>query len=67
MKKLFTPIVVSVLALTSCGAGGGTVNQSSAEFAKTIEGNSVVVLDVRTPAEFSSGHISGAVNTRISD
>lgn len=32
------------------------------DFAKKISDKSVVLLDVRTPAEFASGHISGATN-----
>jgi len=65
MKKLTVAIIVSVFALTSCGAGGGVVNQSSAEFAKTIEDKSVVILDVRTAGEFMEGHIAGAINIDV--
>lgn len=65
MKKLIAAVFVSVFALTSCGAGGGVVNQSSAEFAKTISDKSVVILDVRTPGEFMEGHIAGAINIDV--
>ena len=65
MKKLIAAVFVSVFALTSCGAGGGVVNQSSAEFAKTISDKSVVILDVRTPGEFKEGHIAGAINIDV--
>jgi len=41
------------------------VNQSSAEFAKTIEDKSVVILDVRTAGEFMEGHIAGAINIDV--
>jgi rhodanese-related sulfurtransferase len=65
MKKLIAAVIVSVFALTSCGAGGGVVNQSSAEFEKTISEKSVVILDVRTPGEFMEGHIAGAINIDV--
>lgn len=32
------------------------------DFSKKITDKSIVLLDVRTPAEFASGHISGATN-----
>jgi phage shock protein E len=65
MKKLVASLLISVITLTSCGAGGGVVNQNSSEFAKTIGEKNVVILDVRTPAEFGSGHILGAMNIDI--
>ena len=63
MKKLLLVIVASVFALTACGTVGGVVtNLSVPDFAKKITDNSVVLLDVRTPGEFVSGHIAGAKN-----
>lgn len=35
---------------------------SSSEFDQSINANSAVILDVRTPDEFTSGHIKNAVN-----
>ena len=32
------------------------------DFAKKITDKSVVLVDVRTPAEFAAGHIAGAIN-----
>jgi rhodanese-related sulfurtransferase len=37
-------------------------NLSVSEFASKIKENSVILIDVRTPAEFATGHISGATN-----
>jgi rhodanese-related sulfurtransferase len=63
MKRLFAVLLVSVFGLTSCGTTGGNVtNLSVSEFASKIKENSVILIDVRTPAEFATGHISGATN-----
>ena len=63
MKKFFAVLLVSVFSLTSCGATGGNVtNLSVKDFASKINDKSVILVDVRTPAEFASGHISGAMN-----
>jgi rhodanese-related sulfurtransferase len=40
-------------------------NQGASEFAKTITDSSVVVLDVRTPGEFMTGHITNAINIDV--
>ena len=65
MKKLIAAGLVSVFALTSCGAGGGVMNQSSTDFAKTISDKKVVILDVRTAGEFAAGHIANAINIDV--
>lgn len=57
-----------VLGLTACGtssevANGATVDAET--FAAAIKQPDTVVLDVRTPAEFSSGAIEGAVNIDV--
>ena len=65
MKKIFSVVIaVSALALSACGSSSFTT-QSADEFAKTISDTSVVVLDVRTPAEFASGHIAQAMNIDV--
>lgn len=45
-------------------ANGATLNAD--EFAAAMEEPGTVVVDVRTPAEFASGHIEGAVNIDVS-
>ncbi len=63
MKKLIVVLFVSIFALTACGNTGGKVNNLSvADFATKISDTSVVLMDVRTPGEFASGHIAGATN-----
>jgi rhodanese-related sulfurtransferase len=66
MKKLIAILGVSVFFLTGCGSSSeSTTNQGVTEFAKTVSDPSVVVLDVRTPAEFMSGHLANAINIDI--
>jgi rhodanese-related sulfurtransferase len=49
--------------VTGCSSNGSTSPQLGIEefAAKTAEAN-VVVLDVRTPAEFAEGHLANAIN-----
>ena len=66
MKKLIAILGVSVFFLTGCGSSSESAsNQGVAEFAKTVSDSSVVVLDVRTPAEFMSGHLANAINIDV--
>ena len=41
------------------------INLDASKFAEKIAETDVVVLDVRTPAEFNSGHIINAINIDI--
>ena len=60
MKKLLPFLALFlVLVLTACG-NEGYRNVSSDEAKKLIDNKEVVVLDVRTPEEFQSGHIPDA-------
>ena len=67
MKKL-TAIILAALLLTGCGAaaqaGGSNYEQITMEQAQDLMGSQegYVILDVRTPEEYASGHIPGAVN-----
>jgi phage shock protein E len=51
----------SVSAATPAGPGRVDV----AEFASVISRPGIQIIDVRTPAEFASGHIQGAVNIPV--
>ena len=69
-------LAVGVSACSSSSAAGpvatvsGTTVEAGAEidpatFAATLSQPGVVVLDVRTPAEFAAGHLPGAVNIDV--
>jgi len=62
MKKLILVLIASVFTLTACGATGAVTTMNVSDFAKKISDTSIVLLDVRTPAEFVAGHIAGAAN-----
>ena len=65
MKKIILGLVAA-LTLTACSSGGGAVtNLSAAEFSAKSQEAGVVTLDVRTPGEFMTGHIAGAINIDV--
>jgi rhodanese-related sulfurtransferase len=54
------------LLLTGCSSGGGSVSDvDSAAFLTTSAQPGVVVVDVRTPAEYAAGHLDGAINIDV--
>ena len=70
MKKRVVAIVVVLLAgvliLSGCSSKPGAItNMNVKDFAAKTQEAGVVVLDVRTPGEFSQGHIQGAVNIDV--
>ena len=67
MKKLFTIGLITIsIVLNSCSNGQGhssETNLPATEFAVKIkELPDAQIIDVRTPAEFSKGHLQNAVN-----
>jgi rhodanese-related sulfurtransferase len=62
MKKIIPILIISTLVLTGCGNTLKVNNLSVNDFANKITDQKVTIIDVRTPAEFAAGHISGAQN-----
>lgn len=63
MKKLIASFAAIIL-LAGCSSTGSasTANMNVSEFSQKITEPEVTILDVRTPEEFASGHIEGAIN-----
>lgn len=64
MRKYIALIVTLTLALAGCSnsVNSSVTDLSVADFANTIATEDVVILDVRTPGEFATGHIANAIN-----
>ena len=60
MKKILT-CLLAVLGLTSACGQGNYENTDVEGFAVLIADSGVVILDVRTAAEFAEGHLQGAI------
>jgi len=63
VKKLIASFAALIL-LAGCSSTGSatTVDLNVSEFSQKINEPDVIILDVRTPEEFASGHIEGALN-----
>lgn len=65
VRKLLL-LVLALVAFTVAGCSSGTATSvGPAEFEKLTQEPGVVVLDVRTPAEFAEGHLPNAVNLDV--
>jgi rhodanese-related sulfurtransferase len=60
MKKILTCLLAVLGLISACGQGNFE-NIDVQGFAELIADSSVVILDVRTAAEFAEGHIQGAI------
>jgi rhodanese-related sulfurtransferase len=63
MRKFFF-LLAMLFALTACSSTQAAT-LSPAEFNELTQEAGVVTLDVRTPAEFDSGHLPNAVNIDV--
>lgn len=68
-KRIVSGVIVLIagaLLLSGCSSTSDAVtNMNVKEFSSKIQESGVVVLDVRTPGEFSRGHIQGAINIDV--
>ena len=69
MKKvvaLAVAAIASVGLLTGCSSSNEALKKvDPVEFSEVVAQPGVIVLDVRTPAEFSAGHIANAININL--
>lgn len=62
----FIVLLAGVLVLSGCASKAGAItNMNVKDFAAKTQQSGVVTLDVRTPGEFSQGHIQGAMNIDV--
>jgi rhodanese-related sulfurtransferase len=63
VRKLIASFAAIIL-LAGCSSTGSatTVSLNVSEFSQKITEPGVIIVDVRTPEEFASGHIEGALN-----
>lgn len=68
MKKLFF-ILLSLFGLNSCvnAQDKNFSDMDVAEFSQFLTNDNVQLVDVRTPEEYSEGHIPGAKNINVFD
>lgn len=67
MKKVFYVIAMSLLSflMGACGTPEGVENMDVEAFKSAIIEKDVQLVDVRTPAEYSEGHIAKAINLDV--
>jgi phage shock protein E len=63
MRRIFLA-VLALVVLTACSSGTATT-LSPTQFDELTKQAGVVTLDVRTPAEYASGHLPNAVNLDV--
>ncbi len=65
-KVVAAALIAGVLLLAGCSSNKGAItNMNAKDFSAITQQSNVVLLDVRTPGEFSQGHIEGAMNIDV--
>ena len=69
MKRKIKVALLGMLAsaMGACAGTGDVTTVEADEFEKDITGHKVQLVDVRTPAEFSEGHLANAVNIDVKE
>lgn len=62
--NLRTPLLALVIALAAL-VGLSACSDAGADTARTAISDGAAVIDVRTPAEYDSGHLDGALNIDV--
>jgi rhodanese-related sulfurtransferase len=66
MRKFAVLIALSAVVLTGCSNGNeSTMTLDAVGFQAKTQETGVVILDVRTKAEFDEGHIANAININV--
>lgn len=66
MRKFAVLIALSAIVLTGCSSENeSAMNLDSVAFEAKTQEAGVVILDVRTKAEFDEGHIANAININV--
>ena len=66
MRKFAVLIALSAVLLTGCSNGNeSTMTLDAVGFQAKTQEAGVVILDVRTKAEFDEGHIANAININV--
>ena len=66
MAAMAAMAVIGVLLLAACGSTSSAISTVDPQsFLSTASQPGVTVLDVRTPDEYASGHLEGAVNMNV--
>lgn len=64
LQRLLSGALLVGVAVFLLGSGGPTITGAEA---RALVDQGALLLDVRTPGEFSAGHVSGAVNVPVSE
>jgi rhodanese-related sulfurtransferase len=66
LKKVISALFVSAIVLTGCSSSDSAITElGAAEFVAQSQATGVVIIDVRTAAEFNEGHITSALNIDV--
>jgi len=66
LKKVISALFVSAIVLAGCSSSDSAITElGAAEFVAQSQATGVVIIDVRTAAEFNEGHITSALNIDV--